>query len=221
MDAAINILEGALGQFVCADGGKFRGQCPQLPKYFAQACGVNWPGITGNGNTLVDRLVQLGGYYGEGNGYRIASCDVAGSPYGHTWVEIKINGQWVIYEQNINRPGTTAANFGEGTVYSVSKTTNPGAWRLNIEYAAHPVIDKFIADHTPAPAPTPEPGSEFHVGDQVVPTRLVDYTGTPLIQWDPVYTITEINGDRAVLSAPRNGVMTIWAAMNTADIRKA
>lgn len=64
----------------------------------------------------------------------------------------------------------------------------------------------------PAPAPT-----TFKVGDVVVPTRLVDYNGTPLVQYDPTYTISEINGDRAVLTARG----AIWAAMNTKDIRKA
>jgi hypothetical protein len=68
----------------------------------------------------------------------------------------------------------------------------------------------------PAPAPTPAPAS-FKVGDVVVPTRLVDYNGTPLVQYDPTYTISEINGDRAVLMARG----AVWAAMNTKDIRKA
>lgn len=68
----------------------------------------------------------------------------------------------------------------------------------------------------PAPAPTPAPAS-FKVGDVVVPTRLVDYNGTPLVQYDPAYTISEINGDRAVLVARG----AVWAAMNTKDIRKA
>lgn len=69
---------------------------------------------------------------------------------------------------------------------------------------------------TPAPAPTPAPAG-FKVGDVVVPTRLVDYNGTPLVQYDPTYTISEINGDRAVLMARG----AVWAAMNTKDIRKA
>lgn len=227
MDDLKKILEGAIGQFVCTDGGRFRGQCPQLPKYMARACGVNWPGATGNGNTLVDTVVRLGGYYGQGKTgtYRIASCDVSGSKYGHTWVEIKQGNTWTIYEQNINRAGTKAANFGEGTVYSVSKTTNPGNWRKNIRYAGHPTIDAYIKAHTPqptppAPQPQPQPAG-FKVGDIVVPTRLVDYNGTPLVQYDKTYTITQISGDRAVLSAPRNGKMVVWAAMNTKDIRKA
>ena len=67
-----------------------------------------------------------------------------------------------------------------------------------------------------APAPTPAPAG-FRVGDQVVPTKLVDYNGRPLAQYDKQYTITELSGDRAVLSARG----TVWAAMNTANIRKA
>lgn len=268
MGIAKQVLEAALGRFVCDDGGIYKGQCPQLPKHFARELGLNWQGVTYNGNKTVDRLVELGGYYGDGNGYRIASCDVDGSQYGHTWVELNDNGQWVIYEQNANRAGAKAADFGCGTCYSVTKTTNPGTWRKNVRYAAHPAIDAYIRDHDEAPAPAPTKSNEeiadevirgdwgngedrknrltaagydyaaiqaivnqklapaptpapaagtFAVGDKVVPTRLVDYNGTPLTQWDPVYTITEINGNRAVLSARG----AVWAAMRTEDIRKA
>lgn len=290
MDAFKGILEGVLNQFVCEDGGLYRGQCPQLPKYVVRACGGDWPGATGHGYQTVDRVVQIGGYYGESSrGYRICSCDVAGSPYGHTWVEVNLGGQWVIYEQNAGRAGVPTADFGVGTVYAVSKTNNRGSWRLNVRYAGHPAIDAWIDAHQPTPpaptpdikvgdtvlpkdwvdyngtpliqtrdyyfvseingdravlradsmdgavyaavrtsnlkkvnaAPAPAPSEGFKVGDVVVPTRLVDYNGTPLVQYDDTYTISEINGDRAVLTAPRNGEPVVWAAMNTKDIRKA
>ena len=67
--------------------------------------------------------------------------------------------------------------------------------------------------------PTPKPET-FKVGDKVVPLTLVDYTGTHLIQYDPYYYITEISGNRAVLSANRNGRYYVWAAMNTNNIKK-
>lgn len=67
------------------------------------------------------------------------------------------------------------------------------------------------------PSPAPKPAEGFKVGDVVVPTRLVDYNGTPLVQYDDTYTISELNGDRAVLTARG----AVWAAMNTKDIRKA
>ena len=66
----------------------------------------------------------------------------------------------------------------------------------------------------------PEPKSEFKVGDKVVPITLVNYNGTRLIQYDPYYYITEISGNRAVLSANRNGKYYVWAALNTNNIKK-
>lgn len=70
---------------------------------------------------------------------------------------------------------------------------------------------------TPSPEPTPD---TFKVGDKVVPITLVDYNGTRLIQYDPYYYITEISGNRAVLSANRNGKYYIWSALNTNNIKK-
>lgn len=60
----------------------------------------------------------------------------------------------------------------------------------------------------------------FKVNDIVVPIKLVNYTGTKLIQYDKNYVITELKGDRAVLSANRNGKMIVWAAMNINNIKK-
>lgn len=68
--------------------------------------------------------------------------------------------------------------------------------------------------------PKQEPSEEFHVGDKVVPTRLVNYNGTPVKQYDDYYYITELVGDRAVLSALRDGKYVVWCAMNTKDIKK-
>lgn len=122
-------------------------------------CGCPWEGNTGNGNQLVDTLVKVeGGYYMDeatsvAKGYRVCSCDVSGSKYGHTWVELLLNGQWVIYEQNIKRDGTVSANFGEGTVYSVSKAYDRGSWRKNVRYAGHPSIDAVIEANPPKKEP--------------------------------------------------------------------
>ena len=105
-------------------------------------------------------------------------------------------------------------------LYSDGKVVNPNGftWFGWGETLNDVQIVEYVEDPQPAPTPAPEP--EFKVGDTVVPTRLVDYYGTPLVQYDDTYTITEINGDRAVLSAPRDGQMVVWAAMNTKDIKK-
>lgn len=96
-------------------------------------------------------------------------------------------------------------------------TTCPGNFlRARVEEIAKRANEINSGSPAPAPVPTPAP-TTFKVGDVVVPTRLVDYNGTPLVQYDPAYTISEINGDRAVLTARG----AVWAAMNTKDIRKA
>lgn len=107
---------------------------------------------------------------------------------------IKTRDYYTISEIN----GDRAVLVSDGVVYAAVNTNN---------------LKKVDA---PAPAPAPKPAG-FKVGDVVVPTRLVDYNGTPLVQYDDTYTISQLNGDRAVLTARG----AVWAAMNTKDIRKA
>lgn len=124
-----------------------------------------------------------------------------GSPYGHVMVDDKgtvySDGKWL-------------PSFKGMRVLGWSETLNDVR------------IVELVNDPAPAPtpAPTPAPEPEFKVGDKVVPTKLVDYNGTPLVQYDDYYTIAQIQGDRAVLTAPRNGEQVVWAAMNTKDIKK-
>lgn len=116
-----------------------------------------------------------------------------GSPYAHVMVDV----HGAVYSD-----GKYLPSFSGMTIVGWSETLN----------------DVRVVEWQPDPVPAPEPVEEgFKVGDIVVPTRLVDYDGTPLVQYDDTYTITQINGDRAVLSA-RGG---IWAAMRVEDIRKA
>lgn len=67
----------------------------------------------------------------------------------------------------------------------------------------------------PTPQPTPTPNTGFKVGDRVAPTRLVDYNGTHLRQYDDSYVISELKGNRAVLVARGQ----VWAAMRTEDLK--
>lgn len=80
-------------------------------------------------------------------------------------------------------------------------------------------VEEPVEEPTPeAPvAPSETTTSTLQLGDTVVPTRLVDYDGTPLKQYDDTYTLYQLNGDRAVLMARGQ----IWAAMRVEDIKKA
>lgn len=118
-----------------------------------------------------------------------------GSPYAHVMVDV----HGAVYSD-----GKYLPSFAGMSIVGWSEELNDVR------------VVEWVEETVPAPAPEPAP-EEFKVGDVVVPTRLVDYDGTPLVQYDDTYTITQINGDRAVLSARG----AIWAAMNTNDIRKA
>lgn len=81
--------------------------------------------------------------------------------------------------------------------------------------AIQAIVDaKLKPAKKPAPAPSK---SDIGVGSEVVPTRLVDYNGTPVRQYDPSYTVIQLTGNRAVLSARGS----VWAAMRVTDLRLA
>ena len=126
-----------------------------------------------------------------------------GSPYAHVMVDV----HGAVYSD-----GKYLPSFKGMTVVGWAEELNDV--RV-VEWVNEPAPAPAPAPE-PTPEPTPEPEDEFKEGDVVVPTRLVDYNGTPLVQYDDNYTITQINGDRAVLSARG----AIWAAMNTKDIKK-
>lgn len=82
--------------------------------------------------------------------------------------------------------------------------------------AVQDLVDRGYGKPAPAPAPT-----GFKKGEQVVPTRLVSYTGARLVQHDKQYTVYEDSrNDRVVLAAPRYGKLVIWAALNTKNVRR-
>lgn len=79
--------------------------------------------------------------------------------------------------------------------------------------AIQAIVDaKLKPTKKPAPAPSK---LDISVGSEVVPTRLVDYNGTPVRQYDSSYTVIQLTGNRAVLSARGS----IWAAMRTQDLK--
>lgn len=73
----------------------------------------------------------------------------------------------------------------------------------------------------PEPEPTPEPPETFKIGDYVVPTVLVDYAGTPLIQYDELYQIIDKDERGNVLAAVRGNERPIWAVLPDSNIKKA
>ena len=68
---------------------------------------------------------------------------------------------------------------------------------------------------------TPTPVSDnIKVGDYVVPTKLVDYKGTHLIQYDAKYQVSSIDNRGYVLRAVRGNERPIWAVLPKENIKK-
>lgn len=143
-------------------------------------------------------LIEKGSLLSVGD---VVVFDIA--PYGHCGFvsEVLVNNNIKIMDQNHN-----GRNDATGE-YTMSTAKMLGAFR----YKGWIPVEKPVENSEP-----PVENSEFKVGDVVKPTTLYDYNGVPLKQWDSEYTITQISGDRAVLSARGS----IWAAMNTKNIAK-
>lgn len=180
-------------------------QCSKYSYYLATGIRMNYAPHPDygpcNGRDMVNYLIANCGYVacGKINGAIFAT---QGGDWGHT-------GMVVDAANNI----VNDANYAPLAVAThYMNLDSAGA-----TYCCPPSMKPSPA---PAPAPTPKPTPKFKVGDKVIPTALFDYYGTPLIQWDPNYTISELNGDRAVLTAPRNGKPVVWAAMSTSNLQK-
>lgn len=186
------------------------------------------PGV-GYGSTWFDSIVAIEKYFGctyrgwaqDLNGKRVAEPLPVQPPVvvappvttgngGDYYLDVEVNG-YATSAQAAAREGSNSRvpaggykifNEANGVVNITHDASQPGWW-------INPADDV-----APAPAPA---APAFAVGDVVVPTNPVSYDGVHLKQWDPTYTISELNGDRAVLVARG----AVWAAINVANIRKA
>ena len=106
------------------------------------------------------------------------------------------------------------AIYNPKEVYEKSHYVNP------IPYLQGTKVLKPYGD-SPSPEPTPKPTEKFKVGDYVVPTKLVDYKGTHLKQYDKKYQILQIDKRGNVLGAVRGNKRPIWAVLPDENIKKA
>jgi len=82
------------------------------------------------------------------------------------------------------------------------------------------VAESSVSLDSGTPTPTPKPSEGFKVGDYVVPTKLVDYKGTKLIQYDEKYQIIQKDKRGNVLGAVRGTQRPIWAVLPDENIKK-
>lgn len=156
------------------------------------------------------------------------------SGYGnHIWIRYPRINLSLMYAHMDSIKLKKGDKVKEGTLVGYTGTTGRstgihlhlGMTKIGSDTWLNPHSYDYIPPEEPKPTPTPEPPEPtpttgFKVGDKVVPTKLVDYNGRHLRQYDSYYYITELVKDRAVLKAKRGNKYYTWAAMNTANIKK-
>lgn len=194
-------------------------QCSKYAWYLATGIRMNYAPHPDygpcNGNEMVDYLIKQLGWVECPKQNGAIFCYAAGA-FGHTGI-VKDAASNLVNDANWNplRVGTHTLNLDAvGARYACPRF-------MFVEPA------KPEPEPTPAPTPSPAPAlapapsepaadSAIKVGDIVRPMRLVDYDGRKLTQWDDSYTVIEVIGDRAVLSARGQ----VWAAMRVGDVVK-
>lgn len=158
-----------------------------------------WPRRTGdmNGFNWVYRMPE--------NGYK----EVAAPTTGGKYVGVARTGNHVVWWEG----GRSISEYNwavSGGYHERTVVLGQFRW-FQIVAPAKPKVSK--------PAPVKKPAAKkpsLKVGDKVVPLKPVNYRGTVVKQYDSKYVITELKGDRAVLSARGQ----VWAALKTSNLRK-
>lgn len=106
--------------------------------------------------------------------------------------------------------------FESGTTISEYNYSIVGGFGVrNINLGAY----RWFQIKSPITPPTPTPTTDINVGDRVLPISWVDYNGKALKKTRDYYFVSQISGDRAVLSADSvDGA--IYAAVKTSNLKK-
>lgn len=186
----------------CLDVDKqYGGQCWDLNQYYNIKY-LNVPAYVLGGCGTVDKMLvepklsDLLRYFDEVPSNQMIKGDIAIWNYGHIAIYDSWDGEfcWFLTQNNPVEQLTTL---------SILNTDGMRSFRL-----------KGVI-----PNPDPEP-TDFKIGDYVVPTKLFDYAGTPLVQYDDLYQIIDKDERGNVLGAVRGDERPVWAVLPNSNIMK-
>ncbi len=61
---------------------------------------------------------------------------------------------------------------------------------------------------------------EFKLGDKVKVIKNIDINGNEVDQYDPIYIVTNIDGNNIELSSEKNGMLYKWAVIKKNNLKK-
>lgn len=178
------------------------------------------PSPTPSDGKSIDQLAQevIAGFWGNG---AERERNLANAGYDYNAVQAKVNE--LIYGGNVgggtgtNADAVTAVaqavirgDYGNGA--DRERNLAAAGWDYNTVQAK---VNELLGLGSSAPA-TPAPSAGIGVGSVVTLTNWVDYNGTPLAQTRPSYVVSELLGDRAVLTADG----AVYAAVNVNNLRR-
>ncbi len=170
---------------------------------------AGWQNYASWSKAWLDRVTEKTGvrplFYSPGDGFQNFKDLLTAGNYG-VWAcsdQSYYAGTTVVIQQSVYDNLDHDEFYGDAAAWH--KYANPSG---ESKPAAQP-----SAPAQPAPQPVP---SGISVGDTVRPIQLVDYNGNHLTSYHDSYTVSEIRGDRAVLTVGGQ----VWAAMRTSNLSK-
>lgn len=218
------------GYSTCIKGNPTDKGCNVLANCVGYACGrfneiigsMKYPSLNCNAENFIERAKntyglevgqtpKVGAIMCWQKGATLSSSDGA----GHVCVVEKVIDANTVY--------TSESGYGGSAFWNATRKKGTGNWGIsNYTFRGFIYNPAIKPEPTPTstPTPTPTPTIDFKVGDKVVPIKLVNWQGTHLKQYDKEYTIMQIDKRGAVLGAPRNGKLQVWAVLKLDNIKK-
>ena len=213
------------GYSTCIKGKPTDKGCNVLANCVGYACGrfneiigeMKYPSLNCNAENFIERAKNTYGLeVGQTPKVGAIMCWQRGSlsssdGAGHVAIVEKVISATEVY--------TSESAYGGIAFFNATRKKGTGKWGIS-NYTFRGFIYNHAIKPEPTPTPTPTPTTDFKVGDKVVPIKLVNWRGTHLIQYDKEYTIMQIDKRGAVLGAPRNGKLQVWAVLKLDNIKK-
>lgn len=169
------------------------------------------------------KRTNTNGKWGAGSGYSFRGCIVNPSIGKETYTEPEkpVSQKFAIGEKVVLNGVLYTSSMGDTKGQTVkNKVTNITRYASGSKHPYNTTGDLGWMDESSISKYTEPTKEEIKVGDIVVPTKLVDYRGKKVVQYDKTYEVLSIDNRGAVLGAVRGTQRPVWAVLPLENIKK-